>query len=89
MSKTGQATASRSMRATLSIAHRIAHCVETGRGDRIPPDVMRPGDACLRRHRELEPGQPQLAALARAQHQPVRAERDRAAVAVCCLVMDA
>ena len=69
--------------------YRVAHGLE-GRGrHRIAPDVMRPADACLGRHRQLEPGQPQLAALAGTQHQPVRAEADRAAVAVCRLVMDA
>ena len=66
----------------------VMHRLEGRRGDSISPDVMRPGHLRWGRHHQLELDQPQVPAFARTQHQAVRAEGDRLAVAICRTVVD-
>jgi hypothetical protein len=62
---------------------------EGGRRHSVARDVLAPADGCLRRDRERALDDAQVAALARPQHQPVRAEPDGLAVAVGRPVHDA
>ena len=53
---------------------------------RVAEHIVHPAHIARRRQRQLRLDQPQVVAVARAQHQPVRPERDRRRIAVARLV---